>query len=114
MTGTMYTSVFLGVFVGLLFSLALGGLLILSYQNWIRAIRAEAMSDAHEANARLYKIIGETLVAQQPSAALSEARIMALLKLSHPDRHKNNALSTETTAWLLEERRKIEERRKSK
>lgn len=41
-------------------------------------------------------------------SALDAATLRRLLQLCHPDRHGGSALATETTAWLLDQRRMIE------
>ena len=70
----------------------------LAFKNWERAIRAEALAKALEDGIR-----GRGTVAQ----ALPAGRLKALIRLCHPDHHKNSELATETTVWLLEQRTKL-------
>ena len=48
--------------------------------------------------------------APQPDPVRDElgARMRALLSLCHPDRHGNSTLATNTTAWLLSVRDRLE------
>jgi hypothetical protein len=59
-----------------------------------RALRA--MQDAYARDVRPRAVMGPVL---------DEGRIMALVKLCHPDRHRNSEQANEATSWLLSMRR---------
>lgn len=61
-----------------------------------------------DATVRIQRAERETEAARalaQPRAgttiAIPPDKLVALIKLAHPDRHGNSALATETTQWLL-------------
>lgn len=52
-----------------------------------------------------YKKLAVKLTELEASAELSQERILTLITLTHPDKHRDSVVSTEVTKWLLSLRR---------
>lgn len=55
---------------------------------------------------RALRIKVKALKQQAPPPALTQQHVRVLLKLCHPDKHRNSPIATEMTKWLLTQREK--------
>lgn len=64
----------------------------------LEAERARLLQTIHDLNDEIER--------QRAQAEGFHAHLPRLIQLCHPDRHQGSALATETTAWLLQQRRR--------